>query len=176
MWAAISGNAAAVRAVVGLGVADKEMWDKDGWTAFLWACNGSVECIGALAEAGCDKDAATDDGATALMAAAISRQVAQRLERAEQIARQKEDEMLAELEEENGRGGGAAEPVGAKSKAQMKRERQRRRQNEQAARDELAALLDQLGLSEHLTLCLDNEMDIGASATLDHPPFDTLVA
>ena len=59
------------------------------------------------------------------------------------------------------------ELAGAKSKAQMKRERQRRKQKEQAARDEVAALLNQLGLAEHLRLCLDNEMplDIGASAT-----------
>ena len=57
-----------------------------------------------------------------------------------------------------------AAPAGAMSKAQMKRERRRQRQKEQAARDEVAALLDELGLAEHLTLCLDNEMDVGAPA------------
>ena len=55
--------------------------------------------------------------------------------------------------------------VGTMSKAQMKRERRRQRHKEhQAARGEVAVLLDELGLSEHLTLCLDNEMDVGASA------------
>ena len=117
---------------------------------------------------------------------ALQQQAAEQLEQAEQIASQKEAELLAELEGEiragrggegrergrrrggrgggGGTGGGVAEPAGAKSKAQMKRERQRRRQKEQAARDELAALLDELGLSKHLTLCLDNEMDVGAPA------------
>ena len=56
---------------------------------------------------------------------------------------------------------GRVENNGAKSKAQMKRERQ---QQKQAARDEVSAVLDQLGLAEHLPLCLDNEMDIGATA------------
>ena len=36
--------------------------------------------------------------------------------------------------------------------------------------DEVALLLHQLGLSEHLERCFDNEMDMGASATLDCPP------
>ena len=71
--------------------------------------------------------------------------------------------MLAEIEVESG---GRVENAGAKSKAQLKRERQRRKQKEQAARDEVSAILDQLGLAEHLRLCMDNEMDIGASATL----------
>ena len=113
-------------------------------------------------------------------------EAAEQLEQAEQIASQKEAELLAELEGEiragrgggGGTGGGVAEPAGAKSKAQMKRERQRRRQKEQAARDELAALLDELGLSKHLTLCLDNEMDVGAPAisycaTLGHHSIGT---
>ena len=78
--------------------------------------------------------------------------------------------MLAEIEVESG---GRVENAGAKSKAQLKRERQRRKQKEQAARDEVSAILDQLGLAEHLRLCMDNEMDIGASATLGPwpPPF-----
>ena len=73
MAAAFSGEVAAVRAVLDLGVEDLEMPRKDGRTAFLCACGkGSAECIGLLAEAGCDKDAAADDGGTALMGTAHS--------------------------------------------------------------------------------------------------------
>ena len=47
-----------MRAVLALGVADREARNEDGDTAFLMACEkGSAECICALAEAGCDKDA-----------------------------------------------------------------------------------------------------------------------
>ena len=74
--------------------------------------------------------------------------------------------MLAEIEVESG---GRVENTGAKSKAQMKWERQRRKQKEQAARNEVSAVLDQLGLAEHLPLCLDNKMDIGATAPWSAP-------
>ena len=41
-----------MRAVLGLGVKDREARDEDGRTAFLNACvKGSAECIGVLAEA-----------------------------------------------------------------------------------------------------------------------------
>ena len=54
-------------------MADREAWDENGRTAFLMACvRGSTECIGVLAEAGCDKDAVADDRKTALMLAAES--------------------------------------------------------------------------------------------------------
>ena len=75
--AALTGDAERVRAVLALGVADREARGEKGFTAFLWACgSGTVECIGALAEAGCDKDAVSDNGGTAMMEAAFSREVA----------------------------------------------------------------------------------------------------
>ena len=56
MHAILSGGAAAVWAVLELGVADREVRDEDCLTVFLYACNiGSVECmecIGLLVEAG----------------------------------------------------------------------------------------------------------------------------
>ena len=77
MGAAWSKEAAAVRAVLCLTVKDKEARDEDGATAFLIACNtGSAECIAMLAEAGCDKDAVSDAGVTALMQAAFSKEAA----------------------------------------------------------------------------------------------------
>ena len=112
-----------------------------------------------------------DPGSATLLA--LQRQVAERLEQAEQISRQKEAELLAEIEVENGV---RVENTGVKSKAQMKRERQRQKQKEQAARDEVSALLDQLGLAEHLRLCLDNEMDIGATANWFRAPHDNRLA
>ena len=228
MHAAVSEEAAVVRAVLGLGVVDREMQDDQGRTAFLAACHmGSAECIAVLAEAGCDtaatmpapeghgsrrwgardiakygvkcpsevfelldklerervgqtmnleverllaagklaeaksvlqKALSADPGSATLLA--LQRQAAERLEQAEQISRQKEAELLAEIEVENG---GTVENTGAKSKAQMKRERQRLKHKEQAARDEVSAVLDELGLADHLPLCLDNKMDIGAN-------------
>ena len=87
MKAAWTGDAELLRAVLDLGVADLEVRGEqgntgeagqDGYTAsFLWVCNsGLAESIGVLAEAGCDKDAATDNGSTALMLAAFSGNVA----------------------------------------------------------------------------------------------------
>ena len=66
------------QAVLDLGdVVDREARDEGGWTAFLCACNiGSAECINVLTEAGCDKAAVTDRGATALMEAAWSGEAA----------------------------------------------------------------------------------------------------
>ena len=231
MQATWSEDVAAVRAVLDLGVANREKRDNTGRTAFLAACNReSVECIAVLAEAGCDTTAtmpapeghgsrrwgarylakhgskdcpsevfelldklerervgqtmkleverllaaghfaeakpvlqkalSADPGSATLLA--LQRQAAERLEHA--VSRQREAKLLPEIEVENGV---RVDNTGAKSKAQMKRERQRRKQKEQAARDEVAALQNQLGLAEHLRLCLDNEMplDIGASAT-----------
>ena len=114
------------------------------------------------------KALSADPGSATLLA--LQRQAAQWLEQAEEISRRREAELLAEIEVESG---GRMENAGSKSKAQLKRERQRRKQKEQAARDEVSAILDQLGLAEHLRLCMDNEMDIGASATLGPwpPPF-----
>ena len=44
-----------MRAVLGLGVADREARDTHGRTAILHACGkGSPECIGVLTEARCD--------------------------------------------------------------------------------------------------------------------------
>ena len=44
---------------------------EDGYTAFLWACaKGNVDCIRALAEAGCDTAARNCRGMTGLMLAA----------------------------------------------------------------------------------------------------------
>ena len=68
-----------------------------------------------------------DPGSATLLA--LQRQVAERLEQAEQISRQKEAKLLAEIEVENG---GKVENTGAKSIAQMKRERQRQKQKEGA--------------------------------------------
>ena len=168
MRAAWSGEVAAVRVVLDLGVADREARDKDGSTAFLHACKkGSVKCIGLLAEAGCDtavtlpvadghgsrrlgarnvakrakdcqpevfelldklerertvqtvklevatllaanqfaeaqsvlqKALSADPGSATLLA--LQRQVAERLGQAEQIARQNEAELLAEIKRE----------------------------------------------------------------------------
>ena len=73
MEVAFSGEVDAVRVVLGLGVADRDMRDNQGRTAFLFACGkGSAQCIGLLAEKGCDKDAVEDDGCTALIQAAYS--------------------------------------------------------------------------------------------------------
>ena len=241
MHAVASREAAAVQAVLDLGVANREMRSRDGRTAFLLACHkGSAACIAVLAEAGCDtaatmsapeergsrrwgardvakhgkdcppeafelldklehermgqtmkleverllaaaqfaeaksvlqKALSVDPGSATLLA--LQRQAAERLEHAEQISRQKEAELLAEIEVENGV---RVENTGVKSKAQMKRERQRQKQKEQAARDEVSALLDQLGLAEHLRLCLDNEMDIGATANWFRAPHDNRLA
>ena len=104
------------------------------------------------------KTLSADPGRVTLLA--LQRQAAERLEEAEHISRQKEAELLAEIEVENG---GRVENTGVKSKAQMKRERQRQKHKEQAACDEVSAVLDQLGLAGHLPLCLDNKMDIGAA-------------
>ena len=97
---------------------------------------------------------------------------------AETRAKAAEAELLAMLDEEDGSAAAAAAAAAAmaaaspraaiKSKAQKKRERQKQKQKEQAARAEVSALLDQLGLAEHLPLCLDNEMDICAPAVLNH--------
>ena len=58
MQATWSEDVAAVRAVLDLGVANREKRDNTGRTAFLAACNReSVECIAVLAEAGCDTTA-----------------------------------------------------------------------------------------------------------------------
>ena len=66
-----------MRAVLRQGVDDLEARDENGATAFLCACyKGSAECIVVLAKAGCDKAAATDNGGTALMQAAWSKEAA----------------------------------------------------------------------------------------------------
>ena len=73
MLAASSGSAAAVKTVLALGGVELEATDKDGVTAFLSACDrGKVQCITALAEAGCDTAARTSKGKTGLMLAARS--------------------------------------------------------------------------------------------------------
>jgi ankyrin repeat protein len=67
------GSAAAVQTVLALGAVGLEDKDDDECTAFLLACgSGSVECIAALAEAGCDTSARNIKGQTALMIAAAS--------------------------------------------------------------------------------------------------------
>eukprot|EP01047_Picozoa_sp_COSAG01_P029289 COSAG01_NODE_2003_length_8671_cov_9.134858_2_plen_1234_part_00 len=71
--AAASDSAAAVQTVLAFGAVGLEDTDINGFTAFLLACfTGSVECIAALAEAGCDKAARNSKGHTGLMLAAAS--------------------------------------------------------------------------------------------------------
>jgi ankyrin repeat protein len=75
MLAAASGSASAtaVQAVLALGEAGLEKKDDTGCTAFLRACSkGSAQCIVALVEAGCDKQARAIRGKTGLMLAAGS--------------------------------------------------------------------------------------------------------
>eukprot|EP01047_Picozoa_sp_COSAG01_P073781 COSAG01_NODE_12128_length_1797_cov_1.280919_2_plen_135_part_00 len=55
MLAAGWGSTAAAQAVLDLDGTELEAKDEVGYTAFLWACvNGNIDCIRALAEAGCD--------------------------------------------------------------------------------------------------------------------------
>eukprot|EP01047_Picozoa_sp_COSAG01_P099415 COSAG01_NODE_29435_length_637_cov_2.423792_1_plen_187_part_10 len=78
MLAAGANTAAALQAVLALeaaGCAKARLEERDhcGGTAYLHACStGSVQCMAALAEAGCDKAARTVKGQTALMLAARS--------------------------------------------------------------------------------------------------------
>ena len=69
MYAAGNGHAPLVERLLALGLADLETRDStNGATAFLVACrNGSVACVEALVEAGCDTAATNDTGFTGLM-------------------------------------------------------------------------------------------------------------
>ena len=70
MHAAALSGAAAVEAVLAVGGAELDATDDKGATAFLTACHkGQVDCIRALAEAGCNRAAASQNGRTALMLA-----------------------------------------------------------------------------------------------------------
>ena len=54
--------------MLALGVVDREVSADNNCTAFLVACGkGSAECIGLLADAGCDTAAVADAGNTALI-------------------------------------------------------------------------------------------------------------
>ena len=71
--AAAAGDLSALQAALATADADLEWTDKIGYTAFLAACfKGHVECIAALAGAGCDKAARSSGGHTGLMCAAAS--------------------------------------------------------------------------------------------------------
>lgn len=69
MQAAASRNAAAVRAILALKSVQLEATDDvGGRTAFLYACqHANIECITALAQAGCNVAARGSDGSTALV-------------------------------------------------------------------------------------------------------------
>ena len=112
MEAAWPGKAAAVCAVLGLGVKNKEARNEESDTAFLVACNkGSAECVSGWARQWsskwrgywrpassprpsqcCGQALAADPGSATLLA--LQRQVADRLEKAEEISREKEAELL----------------------------------------------------------------------------------
>eukprot|EP01046_Picozoa_sp_COSAG06_P079084 COSAG06_NODE_26592_length_611_cov_1.257812_1_plen_199_part_10 len=67
MKTAHSGVAAAVRAALDAGWCELEARDKQGGTAFLYACNkGSTDCMELLLGAGCDATVASSDGSSAV--------------------------------------------------------------------------------------------------------------
>ena len=73
MFAASSGNIAAVEAVLKTGPAKVDARDQNGFTAFLWACEqGSLTCIEKIRGLGFDTSVRTVNAKTALMCAAAS--------------------------------------------------------------------------------------------------------
>ena len=71
MYAAEKGHTAVVKRLLALTLAELEASSAKGATAFLISCgSGQLECVEALAAAGCDTSATDDAGLTGLMCAA----------------------------------------------------------------------------------------------------------
>ena len=149
MNTAHSGVAAAVRAALAAGWCELEARDKQGGTAFLYACNkGSTDCMGLLLGAGCDATVASSDGSSAVdiaqragndaevqyLHALEKTREAAKWEEKERKARVAEAELMAMLQD--GKPQISPNSVDQAEKARRKKEKRRRQQ--QAKREAAA--------------------------------------
>ena len=164
MAVAEAGQLEVLRLLLAKGVAVDAAQPADGWTAFHCACwNNRVECVEALARAGCDVGLNTKTGFT-------GREVAEGSGHAAVLAR------LQAVVESGGGGGGGGRTGGGKKKRKKRPKKKQtvnqvpgtepepepERQPQPQPQPAPDRLLAGLGLSEHLTVCHEHKVDLGA--------------